>query len=125
MPSATRLSFWEGLDKGAIEKPKKARKSMYGGDHYKSLRLFSGARIFKDSGNTPELAYRALLRQVALKLADSGHVAMRSLLRSENRADDVIYFLCYPVASSNVNKPTQITVRALESTSMSWNSCLQ
>jgi hypothetical protein len=33
-------------------------------------------RIFKDSGNTPELAYRALLRQVALILTDSGQVAM-------------------------------------------------
>jgi hypothetical protein len=35
-----------------------------------------GIRIFKDSGNTPELAYRALLRQVAMALTDSGYVAM-------------------------------------------------
>jgi hypothetical protein len=35
-----------------------------------------GIRIFKDSGKTPELAHRALLRQVALLLTDSGHVAM-------------------------------------------------
>jgi hypothetical protein len=35
-----------------------------------------GIRIFKDSGNTPELAYRALLRQVAIALTDSGYVAM-------------------------------------------------
>ena len=35
-----------------------------------------GIRIFKDSGNTPKLAYRALLRQVALLLTNSGRVAM-------------------------------------------------
>jgi hypothetical protein len=35
-----------------------------------------GIRIFKDSGNTPELAYRALLRQVAIALTDSSYIAM-------------------------------------------------
>jgi len=30
-----------------------------------------GTRMFKDSGNTPELAYEALLRQLALELANS------------------------------------------------------
>jgi hypothetical protein len=34
----------------------------------------NGPRIFKDSGNSPELAYRALLRQLALKLTDSGYI---------------------------------------------------
>jgi hypothetical protein len=32
---------------------------MCGGDHRRSLYLFSGIHIFKDPGNTPELAYRA------------------------------------------------------------------
>jgi hypothetical protein len=36
----------------------------------------NGARVFKDSGNSPELAYRALLKQLALKLTDSGYIPM-------------------------------------------------
>lgn len=65
----------KGLEAGAIEKLKKAREIMCGGDHRRSLYLFSGIHVLKDPANAPELAYRALLRQLALK-PDSGHFAM-------------------------------------------------
>jgi hypothetical protein len=40
----------------------------------------------KDSGNTPELAYRALPKQTALALTNSSHV-----LKCDHRFDDVSY----------------------------------
>jgi hypothetical protein len=35
-----------------------------------------GIRVSNDSGNTPELAYKFLLRQLAIALTDSGYVAI-------------------------------------------------
>lgn len=49
-------------------------------DYYTIVLSFSerfgmnGIRIFKGSGDSPELAYRALLKQTAFKLTEVSHV---------------------------------------------------
>ena len=51
-------------------------------DYYTVVLSFSerfgiqGIKIFKDSGDSPELAYKALLRQVAFEMTARNHIPM-------------------------------------------------